>query len=380
MKHSEILVCDQTIREGMQYRGIVFTYEERLKMIEFQEALGVDISQAAYPSAHESEKDALRRLKNVASNNKYRIRIAGLGRSLEEDVDQIVETGAVDIHMHSVIKSGPLNRDIFDNTIKPLENIIRYTRSKIDDPCIAVSILDIGLANPELLKKTAAFLARDMGIDLLTLPDTSGIMTPNLLYERIRVIVSSLKGSRTRIGVHCHNDMGMATANTVVGAVAGASLIEATALGIGERNGIGDIFLVGSALKKQGYPINLKTDNISTFREYYEFVDRLVREKTGSGLLNYNTPFFGDAMHTHVAGTHGAVAYGIRKGEECFLNVLCGKHLVAKFLDSNNIPFDTKQLPIIVKEIKDRSAEKGRSILKEDVLDIVGRVSPKPGS
>jgi hypothetical protein len=49
-------------------------------------------------------------------------------------------------------------------------------------------------------------------------------------------------------------------------------------------------------------------------------------------------------------------------------------------LDSNNIPFDTKQLPIIVKEIKDRSAEKGRSILKEDVLDIVGRVSPKPGS
>ncbi len=377
MKHSEILVCDQTIREGMQYRGLVFTYEERLKILEFQESLGVDISQVAYPSAHESEKDALRLLKNEAYNKKYKIRIAGLGRSIEKDVDHIAETGAVEVHLHSVMKKRPLNRQSFDDSIKPLEKVIRYARSRIDDPCIAVSMLDIGMADPDLLKETAAFLTHDMRIDLLTLPDTSGIMAPNLLYGRIRDIVSSLKGSGARIGVHCHNDMGMATANTVVGAVAGASLIEVSALGIGERNGIGDLFLVCSALKKQGYQINLKTENIEKFRDYYEFVNRLVSEKTGSGLLNYNTPFFGNAIHTHVAGTHGVVAYGLRQGEECILNVLCGKHLVAKFLNSNNISYDNKYLPIIVKRIKDRSAEQGRRILKEDVLDIVRMVSSK---
>jgi len=375
MKHSEILVCDQTIREGMQYRGLVFTVEERLKILEFQESLGVDISQVAYPSAHESEKDALRLLKNEAHKKKYKIRIAGLGRAIEKDVDQIAETGAVDVHMHSVIKRGTLNRHSFDESIKPLGKVIRYARSKINDPYIAVSILDIGMADSDLLKETAAFLTHDMCIDLLTLPDTSGIMAPNLLYGRIRDIVSFLEGSRTRIGVHCHNDMGMATANTVVGAVAGASLIEVTALGIGERNGIGDLFLVGSTLKKQGYQINLKTENIEKFRDYYEFVNGLVREKTGSGLLDYNTPFFGDANHTHVAGTHGAVSYGRRQGEECLLNVLCGKHLVAKFLDSNNIPYNKRHLPIIVKRVKDRSAEQGRRILKEDVLDIVRMVN-----
>ena len=104
-------------------------------------------------------------------------------------------------------------------------------------------------------------------------------------------------------------------------------------------------------------------------------MNRLVREKTGSGLLDYNTPFFGNANHTHVAGTHGNVAYGFRQGEEYLLNVLCGKHLAEKFLDSNNIPYDKKKLPIIVKGIKDRSAELGRRILKKDVLDIVRMVS-----
>ncbi len=371
MKRSEILVCDQTIREGMQYRGLVFTVKERLKILEFQEALGVDMSQVAYPSAHESEQNALKRLKNEACKRNYTIRIAGLGRAIEKDVDQIAETGAVEVHMHSVLKRGRLNRHRFEESIKPLEKVIRHARSKINDPCIAVSILDIGMTDPDLLKETAAFLAHEMCIDFLTLPDTSGIMAPNLLYERIRDIVSSLKKSRTRIGVHCHNDMGMATANTVIGAVAGASLIEVSVLGIGERNGIGDLFLAGSALKKQGYPINLKTQNIKKFREYYEFVDRLVSEKTGSGLLDYNTPFFGNSNHTHVAGTHGTGSYGLGKNEACLLNVLCGKHLVAKFLDSNNILYDKEHLPAIVKMVKDRSAEQGRRILKEDVLDIV---------
>jgi isopropylmalate/homocitrate/citramalate synthase len=214
-------------------------------------------------------------------------------------------------------------------------------------------------------------LIEDICIDTLTLPDTSGIMSPNLFYKSIHAIADLAKGSGTRIGVHCHNDMGMASANTVMGAVAGATVIEASALGVGERNGLGDIFLVGRLLKSQGYNLKLKVEDTDGFRQYYEFVDRLFFEKTGRPLLNYRTPFFGESIKTHVAGTHGKTAYGAGVEEKFYLNVLCGKHLVRKYLAVNQIPYREDRLAPIVKGIKTKSVQAGRSVTRYEVMETI---------
>ncbi|MBW1895074.1 MAG: hypothetical protein JRI91_15490 [Deltaproteobacteria bacterium] len=359
-------MIDQTIREGMQYRGMMLSEKERLKLIGFQEALGVDISQAAYPPAHDSEKEILNCLHEKTVKKGYRMRIAGLGRALKKDADLIMDTGVNDIHLHIAI-----NRENVDSGFDLLRQTVHHIRARSEEACIEVNILDLGNIDSGFLRESAQIIINELEIDILTLPDTSGILPPNLLFDKIRMVTELVKDKSTLTGAHCHNDMGMATANTVAGVAAGASVIEVSALGIGERNGIGDLFIVGKNLKEQGYRLNLKTENIETFRNYYEYVDGLCFQKTGIHLLNYNTPFFGNAVNTHVAGTHGMTPFGTGNGEDFFLNVLCGKHLVKKFLEKNSIDFDENRLSEIVSKIKKLSVEKGRSLTRKEVKGLI---------
>ena len=196
-------------------------------------------------------------------------------------------------------------------------------------------------------------------------------MAPNQVYERVGIISRLAKGKNTPIGIHCHNDLGMATANTITGVLAGASVVEASALGIGERNGIGDIFITAKNLKEQGFDLNIQTEKADIFREYYEFVDTVCCQKTGIKLLNYNTPFFGKSTKTHVAGTHGIGQFGLAAGQEFYLNVLCGKHLVENYLKLHKIGYKKEYLPEIVARIKNKSAETNMCVTREEVKDIV---------
>ncbi|MCD6272436.1 MAG: hypothetical protein J7K30_06235 [Deltaproteobacteria bacterium] len=367
----KIIVFDQTIREGMQYRGLMFSYAERLKIMEFQQALGVDISQAGYPPAHESEIRHIKKIYHEASRRNYNIRISGLCRALVEDASRMVETGLEEFNLHTSFTAEMLSRQSFESIFNSLKETVLFIRSKVEKPSIEVSLLYIGKTDMELLKKCADFLINNLKINILSLPDTSGLMAPNQVCKRVEIISSLAKGQNTQIGIHCHNDLGMATANTIMGILAGASVIEVSALGIGERNGIGDIFITGKNLKDQGFDLNLETEKEDIFREYYEFVDAVCYKKTGIKLLNDNTPFFGNSSMTHVAGTHGIGQFGLAADQEFYLNVLCGKHLVENYLKLHKIGYEKKYLQEIVARIKDKSAEADRCVTKEEVEKIV---------
>ncbi len=373
MNKPDIQIIDQTIREGMQFRGLMLSLSERKKLLDFQGSLGIDISQAAYPPAHESEKDILGRLKTYVADQGYHLRVAGLGRALKQDVDDIASAGIKDIHLTVILNAG--NRlESKDNEalLVSLKAVVDHARSIVKNSCIGVSILDIGKHPMDLIRRFAVMLVRDVQVNVLTLPDTSGVIPPNLFYDRVHDIAELAKGSKTRISVHCHNDMGVATANTVMGVAAGARAIEVTALGIGERNGIGDLFLAGKLLKDQGFKINLNVDDIERFREYYRYVNQLCMEKINTSVLSYQTPFFGASMRAHVAGTHGKNTFGLGiGGDDRHLNVLCGKHLVTQYLDSHGMDYPVDKIHEIVFKIKDKSVEVGRSLTKAEVEEVV---------
>ncbi len=356
----------------MQYRGLMFSYAERLKIMEFQQALGVDISQAGYPPAHESEIIHIKELCREAARRNYNIRISGLCRTLVKDVNRMTSTGLKEFNLHTSVTAEMLSRQSIETLFESLKETVLFIRSKVEKPSIEVSILDIGKTDIKLLKKCADFLINHLKINILSLPDTSGLMAPNQVYERVKFISRlPAKGKSTQIGIHCHNDLGMATANTIMGILAGASVVEVSALGIGERNGIGDIFITGKNLKEQGFDLNLKTEQEDIFRKYYEFVDSVCYQKTGIKLLNYNTPFFGNSARTHVAGTHGIGQFGLAADQEFYLNVLCGKHLVENYLKLHKIGYEKKHLQEIVARIKNKSAEADRCVTKEEVKEIV---------
>ena len=284
MDRTGIVTIDETIREGMQHSGIVFSYSQREKILDFQEKLGVDICQAGYPSAHITEADNVKKLFLYALNKGYKIQVAGMGRAFMKDAQILLKTGINHFHLHAHIDMDQ-NKDRAE-ALSCIKEVIEYIIRKNKNAEISLAILDIGRTDPLILEELSCFFIDNLKIDILSLPDTSGIMSPDSVYDKIFPIAKRAANSETKISIHCHNDMGMASANTIIGIKAGGKILEASALGIGERNGIADIFLTGKMLKDNGVEMNLKTDETEIFREYYQYVNEICRSQTGESLLN----------------------------------------------------------------------------------------------
>ena len=363
MKNKKIVIIDETLREGMQYRGLMFSLPQRLKILEFKEQLKVDICQAGYPPAHDLEAETIRTLCHHAQKDKYNIRIAAMGRANIQDAAILLDTHVTDLHFHLHMKNDE-TKDNLDQILHDLSKTIGFIRKERPNAAISIAMLDIGRSDDHILDQCISFLSRHH-IDILSLPDTSGIMAPNQIFEKINKLSS--KTGDTRISIHCHNDMGMASANSVMGILAGGRVLEASALGIGERNGIADLYTVAKTLQDQGFDINLNTDDITTFKAYYQYVDSIIYEQTHDHLLTANTPVFGNAVKTHVAGTHAGGDFGNISEEKFYLNLLCGKHLVQKYLNLHKIPHDEKKIKEITLKIKTQSCTLNRRLTRDEV-------------
>ncbi|MCP3940652.1 MAG: hypothetical protein GY710_04110 [Desulfobacteraceae bacterium] len=360
----KILVIDETLREGMQFHGLVFSLKQRIKILQFQEALGIDICQIGYPSAHPWEAKTVSQVAAHAKKNGFKIRTAALGRAFMADATIVCDTGIDDPHFHLQIKNTITDKAL-TRLFQDLETTINLVRARRPGAMISIAMLDIGKTDPSLLIRCVRALSQDLKIDILSLPDTSGIMAPNQVYDRIKDLSGSI--SKAKLAIHCHNDMGMASANSIMGILAGASVLEVSALGIGERNGIGDLFTTTRQLKGQGMNLRVDTDNLDLFRQYYGYLDTIVAEQTGHNLIQYNTPVFGEAMGTHVAGTHAQGEFGALPEENFYLNLLCGRHLVQKYLNLNDIPHDEKKLHEITTIIKTLSINLERCLEKDEI-------------
>ncbi|HKL00566.1 MAG TPA: hypothetical protein VJ943_09935 [Desulfotignum sp.] len=366
-KNRQIRIIDQTIREGMQYQGLVFSLDQRMQILAFQEKLGVDVCQAGYPSAHPKEAAMVQHMADHAKDKRYLIRVAALGRAFMPDANILLNTRIHDVHLHLHVKNTDPQAEI-KKILTGLGVVIDHIRSTRPDAAISVAMLDMGRTGPDLLDRCIKFLCRDLQIDILSLPDTSGIMAPNQVADQIRH-AKYLAGD-TAVSIHCHNDLGMASANSVMGIAAGADVLETSVLGIGERNGIGDLYTVVRLLADQGITSGFRHEDMELVHAYYTFVDNIVKDQTGQGLISPCTPAFGRAVHTHVAGTHANGQFGTAAAPDFYLNLLCGRQMVQQYLDLHHIVFSTARLDEITRAIKDASIQKGRRLKKKEIQDI----------
>lgn len=364
----KILVIDQTLREGMQFQGIVFSLAQRIKILEFQEALGIDVCQAGYPSAHPMEAKIVSKVAAHAKKNNFCIRTSALGRAFAPDADILCNTNVDDIHFHLQVKN-TITKEVQTRLLQDIEALIGLVRNRRPGAAISIAMLDIGKTDSDLLTTWVHLLGQDLGVDILSLPDTSGIMAPNQIHDKILAL--SALSPKARLSVHCHNDRGMASANSIMGIIAGACVLEVSALGIGERNGIGDLFTTAKLLQTQGMTLGVDTDNLKLFQEYYGFLDAIVREQTGAALIQCNTPVFGEAVKTHVAGTHARGEFGTLSEEKFYLNLLCGQTLVQKYLKHKNISHDKEKLHQITAAIKTESITLERRLTRSEIEAIV---------
>ncbi len=333
-----VRIFDTTLRDGEQSPGATLSSAEKLEIARQLDALGVDIIEAGFPAASPDDLAAVQRIASEVGNEDGPV-IAGLARAVESDIrtcwDGVKYAARPRIHtflgtsdIHLKYQTG-LTRQ---QGLERIRMAVMLAKSFCDD--VEFSPMDAGRTDMEYLLEVLA-LAVECGATTLNIPDTVGYVTPQEWGETITQLVAETPGagpgSDVIWSVHCHNDLGMATANTLAGVKSGARQVEVTINGIGERAGNTSLEEVVMAIHTRPQFYNLRT-NINT-REITKS-SRMVSNYTGL-LIQPNKAIVGQNAFAHEAGIHqdgmlkNASTYEIMTPETVGLSqsrLVLGKH------------------------------------------------------
>ncbi len=303
-----VRIFDTTLRDGEQSPGATMTSAEKLEVARSLAQLGVDVMEAGFPAASPDDLEAVRRIAvevgNSSDGSKVPI-ICGLARATRSDIDKAWEgvkqaahprihtfLATSEIHMQYKLKM--TRQQVMDK----VSEMVSYAHSLCAD--VEFSPEDAGRSDPEFLYQVLA-LAIKAGATTLNIPDTVGYTTPDEFGNLIAGIIKNTPGiDKCVVSVHCHNDRGLATANTLAGIQAGARQVEVTINGIGERAGNTSLEEVVMALYTRravfGLATGINTNQIMR-------LSRLVSNYTGIS-VQPNKAIVGANAFAHEAGIH----------------------------------------------------------------------------
>ena len=309
-----VLVFDTTLRDGEQSPGATLNEQEKLEIARQLARLGIDIMEAGFPAASLGDLGAVKRIAETVGrsprvdeegNVSAPPIIAGLARANKGDIDKAWEAvqGAVrprihtflatsDIHMQHKLRMSP------NEVLETVGDMVQYARSLCEN--VEFSPEDAGRSDPEFLVKVLS-VAIKAGATTLNIPDTVGYTTPQEFGGLIEYLRENVEGGKDVIfSVHCHNDLGLATANTLAGVQNGARQVEVTINGIGERAGNTSLEETVMALYTRQAVYDLGT-NIRS-QEIHRTSD-MVSRYTGM-VIQPNKAIVGTNAFAHEAGIH----------------------------------------------------------------------------
>ncbi len=260
----KIYVFDTTLRDGEQVPGCQLTTDEKVMIAKELEKLGVDIIEAGFPISSPGDFRSVVEVSKAVTNPT----VCALSRAIKSDIDAAGEAlkfakrprihtgiGASDIHIKHKFNS---NREAI---IEQAIDAVKYARNLVDD--VEFYAEDAGRADLEFLARLTESVIK-AGATVVNLPDTTGYVLPNEMYDRINYLMNNVPNvDKAILSMHNHNDLGMATANTIAGIRAGARQVEVTINGIGERAGNTSLEEVAMILKVHK-SLGLHTDIDST--------------------------------------------------------------------------------------------------------------------
>ncbi len=332
-----VRIFDTTLRDGEQSPGASLTSAEKLEIARHLAELGVDIIEAGFPASSPDDLAAVRRVAEEVGTADGPV-ICGLARAITSDIDKAWEAvqyaakprihvflSTSEIHMKYQINMTP------EQVLEKTREMVRHARSLCAD--IEFSPMDATRSDPEFVSKVCG-IAIEEGATTLNIPDTVGYTTPAEYSNLISYLIENTpggKGSDIYWSVHCHDDLGMATANTLAGLMAGARQAEVTINGIGERAGNTALEEVAMAINTRSTVYDLHT-NIKT--EMISRISRLVANYTGIS-IQANKAIVGANAFAHESGIHqdgqlkNHLTYEIMRPESVGLTesrLVLGKH------------------------------------------------------
>src|SRR5580698_1501714 len=274
-----VLIFDTTLRDGEQSPGCSMTRPEKLRVARALAELGVDVIEAGFPAASRGDWESV----NAVAREIQGATICGLARCNREDIELAARAlkDAPRHRIHVFLATSAIHRQYKLNMaqeeiLRTAVEGVRIARELCDD--VEFSPEDASRTEPEFLAQVVE-AAIEAGASTVNIPDTVGYTVPDEFAELFRYLRKNVRGiDRVTLSVHCHNDLGMAVANSLTAVVAGARQVECTINGIGERAGNCSLEEVVMALKTRATFFNLAT-NIRSTRLYP--VARLVSNITG---------------------------------------------------------------------------------------------------
>lgn len=296
-----VMIFDTTLRDGEQSPGAALNVDEKLEIARALEATGVDVIEAGFPISSPGDFRAVQRISQEIRG----CIICGLARVKSEDIDAAAEAlkdaarprihtglGVSDVHIRYKL------RTTRDEALEQGVEVVKYAKRFVED--VQYYCEDAGRADPIYLYRVLeAVIAA--GATVVNIPDTTGYTTPHEFGALIKGITENVPNiHRAILSVHCHNDLGMATANTLAGVLHGARQVEVTVNGIGERAGNASLEEVVMALKTRRDLFGLETG--INIRRLYP-VSRLVSQLTGI-TVQPNKAIVGANAFAHSSGIH----------------------------------------------------------------------------
>lgn len=327
-----IRIFDTTLRDGEQSPGCSMNLEEKLKVAHQLEALGVDVIEAGFAIASEGDFEAVQA---VAAQCEQAI-VASLARAAQADIDRAWAAlkGARAPRIHTFIATSPLHmRAKLNKTPEQVLEAIAFSVGHARNLCgdIEWSAEDATRSDPDFLCR-AVEAAIKAGATTINLPDTVGYATPETYGAMFRDVISRVPDADKAIfSTHCHNDLGLAVANTLSAVMAGARQVEATVNGIGERAGNAAIEEIAMAIRVRHDVLPVKTGIVTT---EITRASRLVSGITGMA-VQANKAIVGANAFAHESGIHqdgmlkDSSTYEIMTPESVGMgatNLVLGKH------------------------------------------------------
>ncbi len=364
----KIIVLDTTLRDGDQAPGIHLSAEKKLWLAKKLDENGVNVIEAGNAAVSEGEKQSLKAIASAGLN----AQILSFARALNADIDAAAECNVNGVHLVFPASELHIREKLRKTPVEAIPRIIdcvKYAKSL--GLVVELSAEDGSRADPEFLKKIFLEGAR-AGADRFCICDTVGILSPEKSYSLFRGVKTAL-GNKT-LAVHCHNDLGLATANTLAALRAGAGEFHGTINGIGERTGNAALEEVAVGLE---YFYSKKTLNLEKLYELSGLAKNL-----SNFPLAPNKPLVGENAFSHESGIHvdgiiknaqtyeGVPPEIVGRKRKIILGKLSGRKSIDLKLREFGIEMDADKLEEIFGQVK-ALGDRGKLVTDADLLAIV---------
>lgn len=379
----KIDIFDTTLRDGEQSPGCSMNLNEKKRLARQLEALNVDIIEAGFAASSPGDFEAVQEIADMIKNSV----VLSLARCVKNDIDQAIQAvaGAKKPGIHVFIATSPIHRDHKlkmdkDQVYEKAVESVAYAKESIDH--VEFSLEDFSRTEPDYAVRVIEGVI-EAGATVINLPDTVGYSTPGEFYDQVKYIIDNAKGiENVKVSAHCHNDLGLGVANSLAAVRAGASQVECSVNGIGERAGNAALEEIVMALNVRQDYYQAKTDVITTeIKRTSDLLSSIIGQD-----VSPTKPIVGKNVFAHESGIHqhgvlnekstyeimSPESVGIKDQDNIVLGKHSGKHAFRAKLEELGYEFNEERIEELFAEFKDL-ADKKKTIYEDDLIALASQ-------